>query len=411
MKSYSISVVGAGMVGVATALWLQKSGHAVTLIDPNPPGSGASYGNACVIANYGIIPVATPGIIQDVPSLLFRRDSPLSISWPYLPKLLPWLWSFLRASSRSRVADIAADLATLHHQVNDGIQPLFEAAGVDRLIHRQGALYLYASEAAYQSAAQMNQLRRDNGVLLIDKNKDEIADMEPHLKRVYQRGIHFPDAYQLLDPLQAVSQMAAVFEAQGGVIKTVAIDHIATAGDQVQLKSTGQQFDADKVVIAAGAWSKQFCDQLGDQIPLETERGYHVMYPGSTSLLHRPVGWDEGGFYCVPMAQGLRVAGTVELGGLEAPESPRRTQMIDRNVRKLLPIAEAAGETWLGFRPSLPDSMPVIGASPHHSNVLYAFGHGHLGLTLGGITGKLITQLVDGVPTDVDLNPFRASRF
>ncbi len=399
------------MVGVATALWLQKSGHAVTLIDPNSPGSGASYGNACTIANYGIIPVATPGIIQEVPSLLFRRDSPLSISWPYLPKLLPWLWAFLRASSHSRVADIAADLATLHHLVNEGIQPLFQAADVDKLMHRQGVLYLYGSEAAYQSAAEMNQLRRENGVVLIDKSKDDIADMEPHLKRVYQRGIHFPDAYQLLDPLQVVSQMAGNFEAQGGVIKAVAIDHILAVGDRVQLKGAGKIMASDKVVIAAGAWSKQFCDQLDDQIPLETERGYHVMYPGSGSLLHRPVGWDEGGFYCVPMAQGLRVAGTVELGGLHAPENPRRTQMIDRNVRKLLPIAEAAGETWLGFRPSLPDSMPVIGASPRHSNVLYAFGHGHLGLTLGGITGKLIAQLVDGVLPDIDLTPFRADRF
>jgi len=407
----SVVVVGAGIVGMSVALWLQRHGHAVTVVDRQPPGHGASCGNAATIANYHCIPLGNPAIIRQVPSLLFNPDSPLAIRWTYLPTLAPWLVRFLLASRPGRVAEIAAALAALQHRVDEDYRPLFEMAGAGDLILRNGSLYLYGSADSYARARPEIELRRRHGLPLEEVDAARIAELEPNLAPIYHRGILFPGASHVRDPLRLVERFAEAFRARGGTLVLGEVRAVERGEDGMVVRTGGAPLTADRVVVAAGAWSRPLARTLGDHIPLDTERGYHVMFPEGAGLLRRPVGWADIGFYMTPLEGGLRAAGTVEFAGLDAPPNPRRTKLIADGARRLLPQLDQPASEWLGFRPSMPDSLPVIGLSPRNDRVVYAFGHGHLGLTLGGVSGRLVADLIGGRPTTVDTAPYGPGRF
>jgi glycine/D-amino acid oxidase-like deaminating enzyme len=412
-----VMVIGAGLVGLCSALWLQRFGHRVTIIDREPPLDGASwrqacsYGNACTVAPHGVVPVGTPGILWRVSGMLRDPLSPLTIVWRYLPHLAPWLRGFLASSGKAEVERIAGVLAGLLQNAATSWRPLMEEAGAQKLERHAGCLYLYKTEAEFQAAERDNRLRERHGVRLDRLDAKEIRDLEPGLAPLYHRGVLFRDAFTIASPRALAFALAEAIRERGGTFMCGEAGGIAATQAGTSLIVDGREHHADRIVIACGAWSRTLAEQIGDRILLDTERGYHVLFPSAGKLLHRPVCYAEHGFYMTPMADGLRAAGTVELGGLTAPPNPARTRIIRSIVAKLLPGAGEATSDWLGFRPSMPDSLPVIGTAPSCPRVTYAFGHGHLGLTLAGITGRLVAELVSGRPTSIGVEALRPDRF
>lgn len=416
-RSYVV-VVGAGVVGLSAALWLQKAGHAVAIIDPEPPLPGASYlnaasfGNACTIALGACIPVGTPGILYDVPGMLLKRSSPLSIFWGDLPRLLPWLVDFLRASSKTEFDRIVGVLGRLMRLAEAGHNPLFEEAQATHLKKSHGCLYLYRSSASFQRAQRDIELRRREGVRMEILDRKAVKEREPHLAPLYSNGLLFSDAYRIDDAMRYAQSLAALFQKKGGKFLKSRARAIDPGEQNIAVHcEDGRSVNADHVVVAAGGWSRQLARTVGDRVRLDVERGYHVLFPRDGGLLSAPTCYPEHGFYMTPLGEGMRSAGTVELGGLGKPARAARTVVIEKISRVLLPGLRDAGRTWLGYRPSMPDSLPVISKSPTDPRVVYAFGHGHIGLTLAGITGRLVCDLVGGHNPVIDLHPLRADRF
>ena len=412
-KPRRVVVVGAGMVGVSAALWLQQSGHDVTLIDRGAPGRATSYGNAGIFATYGCIPINAPRRLIDTPSMLLDAGSPLSIQWSYLPRFLPWALRFLSACRPGRVRATVRALAAILAQAEAGFRPLARRAGIESLLGPAGALYVYESEESWRRDRANRELRRAHGVSFRELDPSEVYELEPALANVVHRGVYLEDVFYLRNPHAVVDRLARAFVQWGGRVHHAEVRAIGNGlPGLLEVVCSGERIAADRVVIAAGAWSTRLLGRLAEHIPLDAERGYHVMFPEAASLLNRPVAPVDGGFFMTPMEVGLRAAGTVEFAGLDAPPRPARVEALTAAARRLLPDLGEPAESWLGFRPTLPDALPAIGPLPSDPRILCAFGHQHLGMTLGGITGKLIAELVDGTdPPSVDLAPFRPDRF
>ncbi len=412
MASTRKLIIGAGMVGSCCALYLQRAGHDVTLIDPHPPGSQTSFGNAATIATYACIPVNHPKLLKSLPSLMFGSERPLSISPRYALTRLPWLFSFLRHCRRDRVDQTISALGALLRHAEDTSLTLFQAADAMDLIRRNGTLYLYSDTETRMAAKDDIARRRDQGMSISEVKAEDIRELEPTLAPIFASGILYNDGFQLRDPQQAVLRLVKRFAADGGEVICDRVQSIEPAGlDQVRVHLSGSTRVFKDVVIAAGAWSTRIEGPVIDRLPLDTERGYHVMFPDDASALSRPVGLADAGLYLSPVDGGLRAAGTVELAGLDAKPNQRRLDYIESAARRALPSLSRRGDTWLGFRPTLPDSLPVIGRSSRHPSVIYAFGHQHVGLTLGGVTGKLVQQIMDREDPIVDPTPYAAQRF
>ena len=412
-KPRRVVVVGAGMVGVSAALWLQQSGHDVTLIDRGAPGRATSYGNAGIFATYGCIPINAPRRLIDTPSMLLDAGSPLSIQWSYLPRFLPWALRFLSACRPGRVRATVRALAAILAQAEEGFRPLARRAGIESLLGPAGALYVYESEESWRRDRANRELRRAHGVSFRELDPSEVYELEPALANVVHRAVYLEDVFYLRNPHAVVDRLARAFVQWGGRVHHAEVRAIGNGlPGLLEVVCSGERIAADRVVIAAGAWSTRLLGRLAEHIPLDAERGYHVMFPEAASLLNRPVAPVDGGFFMTPMEVGLRAAGTVEFAGLDAPPRPARVEALTAAARRLLPDLGEPAESWLGFRPTLPDALPAIGPLPSDPRILCAFGHQHLGMTLGGITGKLIAELVDGTdPPSVDLAPFRPDRF
>ncbi|MGF7159422.1 D-amino-acid dehydrogenase [Rhodoligotrophos appendicifer] len=413
-----VAVVGAGLVGLCSALWLQRLGHSVTLIDSEPPLPGSSYenatsfGNACTVAPHAVIPVATPGIGRRVPAMLANPEGPLAIMWPYLPRLAPWLRGFLASSTPDEMERIGGILRGLLDLADAGYQPLYEDARVNHLLRHAGCLYLFKTEAEHAAAREDTIFRERHGVRMDHLDSNAIRDLEPNLAPLYHRGLLFRDAYTFDTPKAVAFAFAQAFLGHGGTIVAGRVRALSPTPQGIRIALEGADDHlAERAVIAAGSWSRPLAKSIGDDVLLDTERGYHVLFPEGGNLLNRPVCYAEHGFYMTPTSEGLRAAGTVELGGLTAPARTVRTRAIRKAVAKLVPRAGEGTREWLGFRPSMPDSLPVIGQSPSDLRVIYAFGHGHIGLTLAGITGRLVADLLSGRPTPIDMGPLRPVRF
>ncbi len=407
-----VAVIGAGVVGVSCALWLQKKGLRVTLLDGNPPGSVTSFGNACTIADYGCVPVNDPGLIRRLPALLLRRESPLSLDAGYALSHLPWLLRFLRHCTRSEVDRITRALGRLLRAVNDGLDPLIETTRSGDLFSDRGIMYVYETADAFAQARANNRARADNGARMTELNAAEIRDLEPQLKPRFAKGFLFDGARQVLNPQSLVTRYLDTFTAQQGSYRATHVDAVAAQGREITLAlRNGKTLSADTVVISSGAFSRRIRGAGTARLPLDTERGYHVQFADRQSLLTRPVSWAEKALYATPMDSGLRVAGTVEIAGLGSDKNPRNLRYLTRHAKLMLELPEEPESDWLGYRPTMPDALPVIGPSRRSPHILYAFGHQHLGLTLAGITGRLIAELANGEPPSLDISEYSAARF
>ncbi|MEE8275644.1 MAG: FAD-dependent oxidoreductase [Alphaproteobacteria bacterium] len=406
-------VIGAGIVGVACALTLQRDGWRVTLLDPEAPGEGASKGNAGIIAVDHTTPLALPGLLPRVPRMLLDSQSPLAIRWRYLPRLLPWLARFLAASTPGRVERISRALATLMAGAADAYTPLVEGAGARELFRRQGVVYVYAGAASFARARAEMAIRRRTGVEIEELGAAELGQLVPGLSADITHGAFFPASAHVVDPHRLVQMLAEDLVGRGGtLVKERAVGFEFRDRAVAGVRTGSGRHGADAVVVAAGAWSNPLARRLGVRVPLDTERGYNVTLPAPGIELRLPVVSGDFAFALTPMAMGVRLAGTVEFAGLEAPPDPARSDALIAGARRLFPeIDTSDGTTWMGCRPSMPDSLPVIGRAPSHPNAFLAFGHGHIGLTTAAITGRAVADLAAGRPPPLDLSPFRPDRF
>lgn len=400
--SAEIVVVGAGVVGLTIAHRLATTGHEVLLIDPEPPGSGASWGNAGTIADYAVMPVGTPDVLRNLPALLFDRTSPLSMRRAAILSLAPWLLRFARQSLPAAMMRNATALAALLADAGPRWIELAAGIGATEILQRRGCLYLYETRNAFRRADADMALRRSLGVTVDLIRPDELRQMEPSLPEMEGGAAFFPKAVFLSDPGRMMAALELAARSVGAGFLQARVERLTRQVDGVVLDGGGPggafHLHARRVVIAAGAHSRDLSRQVGDRVPLDTERGYHVEYDMAAPRLNRPACPTARGFYLCPMEGRLRVAGTVELGGLTAPPSAHRLAALEKGARAIFPDLPAPARTWMGFRPSMPDSLPVIGPSKGGTEVLLAFGHGHIGLTLAPITAALIEGWVDGTP-------------
>lgn len=414
MAGRSALVVGAGVIGVNCAIALRRRGFEVSIVDARGPGEATSFGNAGCIAVAEITPISMPGLVWQTPRMLLDPLGPLSIRWSYLPNLAPWLWRFWRAGNRRRVEEITRALAALVGRAWTDYAPLLADAGLSHMVEHKGALFVYETATRFAKSEEEFELRRRHGVRLTPLDRRQIAAMEPALSSTFQYGYLNEDWRHVVDPHKLVVGLAEYFARLGGRLVRERVAGFVVEGGRVKAArlSGGGDIACDELVVCAGAWSKPLCRALGVNVPLDTERGYNTTLPDPRVSPSRPICPAEGNFLITPMEMGLRIGGAVELAGLEAPPNYRRAKALLTLGQRALPgLNITGGREWMGFRPSMPDSMPVIGRSPRQSNVYFAFGHGHLGLTEGAATGRLIGELAADEKPSIDLTPFRADRF
>jgi D-amino-acid dehydrogenase len=407
-------VLGTGIVGTCTAAWLQRDGHRITFVSPVPPGEACSFGNAGSLSPSACLPVGMPGMWKQVPAWLRDPEGPLAIRPAYLPSVLPWLLRFLRHSSREEVVRIATALRGLLAPIFDSYGPLLERAAATSLVRRTGCLYVYGSP---QSAARWRwgmELRRSLDVELRDVGEEELAHLEPDLRGRFRFGILAPENGSTLDPEGLVKALHRQCLADGAQMVQDTATGFERRGDTVTglRLASGRTLACDGVVVAAGAWSRPLAAQLGARVPLETQRGYHVTVQSNNLGLRHTVMAPEYNLMVNPMAMGLRLAGSVEFAGLAPPPDYRRADVLLAKGREMFPHLDSSRVTrWMGHRPCLPDSLPVIGRAPRAQNAWLAFGHGHVGMCAAASTGRELAHLVAGRPTQVDLRPFSPGRF
>ena len=406
-----IAVIGAGVIGMACALRLAAEGRRVIILDPNPPGSGASYGNAGTIADYAVQPVGTPSVLKSLPSLLFNRNSPLAIRRAALPSLAPWLLRFARQSLPGNAERNARAISALLTDAAPMWREFAAEIGGETILQSRGCLYLYETAQAFRAASRDMAFRQSLGITVEMLRPEELAPMEPGLPATEGGAAFFPQAVFLSDPVAMMAKLAAGMAAQGVVYLPNRITKLTRTYDGATLEGPGLKLHARKVVIAAGAHSRSLAAQAGDRVPLDTERGYHVEFAMERPRLTRPTCPSTRGFYLCPMAGRLRVAGTVELGGLTAPPSPHRIAKLIEGAGAIFPDLRAPTREWMGFRPSMPDSLPVIGPSQDGADVIHAFGHGHIGLTLAPITARIVADMIAGRQPGLDVSPYATTRF
>jgi D-amino-acid dehydrogenase len=409
----NITVVGAGIVGMSCARWLQLDGHKVTVIDPVAPGESCSFGNAGIISSSAMAPLATPGMVWKALGWMFDPMGPFTVRWSYMPTALPWLLRLLANSRRSRVMEISDALRVLNAPTLDNYRELFSTDDFNDLIRLDGSINAYTTEAELDGEQEWWDMRSRYGFSTHRIGRDELRQMEPDINPNIACAVFTEETAHVVSPVRVVTTLADRFLAAGGEIIAQQVEGFDVGPDGPRaLFASGEQRPVETLVIAAGAWSHRLAAKLGSRVPLEAERGYHMVIPDPGVDVRRPVTLASGKFYATPMETGLRIAGTVEIAGVDAEPNFERARALLEHGRNLYPGLKTDGAIeWSGCRPSLPDSLPVIGRSPRYDNVYYAFGHGHLGLTEGGITGKLIAEQIAGKPTSIDLAPYRADRF
>ncbi len=411
-KKLKVGIIGAGIQGVCNALFLQKKGFQVTLFDREEPGSeAASYGNAGHFSPYASVPVNRPDILADVPSMLLSSTGPLALKWNYVPKMIPWFLKFLKNCSTKNMMHTAKYM----HQILDLALPaydeLFEEIDLSGLVENKGIMYIWNDQNLKSRELEIN-IRNEIGAEQQLLSKSEIHDLEPNIKNIYHAGVFYKKARHARNPGKIWLKLFENFVKKEGKFIKLNIQDLDFDENKPVLRSETQRFIFDKLVISCGAFSKKLTDKLHENIPLDTERGYHIHFKGCDHLISRPVVFQNRGFGMTPMEQGLRVVGTVEFGGLDNPISKSRIKNLIDNAKYLLDgLPDHHEDEWLGFRPTLPDYLPVIGPSKNYKNVFYSFGHHHLGWTLGAISGKIISKMISEENTNLDLKPYSSLRF
>lgn len=408
-----IVVVGAGIVGACCAAWLALDGHTVVLLDAADPGSGASFGNAGALSPGSCVPLAMPGMLRKVPSWLMRADGPLVVRPAYFPKALPWLLRFAAAGRPDRIGAIADAMRALHRHTHDSYRPLLKAAGASDLVRRSGALVVYRTGAGFDAGAAEWRMRQERGAEFEVLEGPEIRQLVPALSADFEKAVLQTDHGHVANPQALVAALVDLVRRRGGDCVRAQARAVTDDGDRVRIDLAGAEpLMADLCVLAAGAWTGRLLRGMGLSIPLESQRGYHLHIAAPGIDLPLPVSFADGKFYATPMAGGLRLAGTVEFAGLDAPPNYDRATQVGRLARQWLPdLALADATPWMGHRPCLPDSLPVIGPIPGRRRLLCAFGHGHNGMTSAPSTGRMIADMVAGRPDFIDPRPYRIERF
>lgn len=408
----NIAVVGAGIVGVCSALYLQRDGHAVTIFDPVPPGGSCSFGNLGSLSPGSCVPLAMPGVLRKIPKWLLDREGPLHLSARRLPAALPWLARFAAAAAPARVARIADALHALHSQVFDAYAPLLKSAGAEHLVERPGQLYVFETEESYQHSMGELALRRAHGERQEVLGADELRQFEPALALRCARGVFLPEAGHCIDPEALVRTLAETFVRAGGRIANRRVTGLGAEGEGVSLKTDAETARFDRVVIAGGAWSGALLRPLGARVPLESLRGYHAVLRRAGRMPRMAIRFTAAKIMATPMAMGLRIGGTIEIAGLAAPPRPGRAKALAALGARLFVDTDPNDITeWMGHRPGTPDSVPVIGPLTRHPAVVCAFGHGQTGLTGGASTGRLVADHIARRAPAVDPSPYLPARF
>ncbi len=388
----NIAVIGAGIVGLSTSYYLQSSGHIVTIFDQNDPGSGTSRGHANVIADYGVPALNQPDIWRNLLRYIFNSDSPLQISWSYLPKMLPWIVKFLKNCNSKSMNYTAEQMTSLLKDALPSYETLLTEIGATDLLTHKGVLYVWINEREKPTPDQI-EVRKKNNVEQISLSPAEILDLEPNLSKSIKGGWYFPRAHHTLNPDKILNKLFLKFLEKGGQFLKEKVFSINSSQGKFKIKNR----DFDCLIICSGAFSKDLVSQLENKrIPLETERGYHLEFLGMQDYLTRPTCLVESGMYLTPLEYGIRAAGTVELAGTKKKINESRLKYINHYAKQLIPKLQDYQNSWLGYRPTLPDCLPIISKSPKLENLYYGFGHNHLGWTLGPVTGKVISGLVNG---------------
>ena len=410
-KCNSVGIIGAGIQGVCIGLQLIKKGIPVTIFDKNDPGSMSSYGNAGHFSPYAVVQLNRPDVIYDIPKMLLSSYGPLALKWNYIPKMIPWILKYLKSSTKKSMMHTTKYMHQILDLSLDAYDEILSEIDTTNLVERKGIIYIWTNKNLKSRNMEIK-IRNDLGIKQRLLTKEEVLELEPNLNPVFDAGVIYDYAYHARDPKEITKKLFELFLKSGGKFKKEEVLNVEqTKYNQTQVRTNTEKFNFEKLVLACGAFSKKLTDQLGENIPLDTERGYHVHYKDVDHLLKRPVIFLDRGFGMTPMNQGLRAVGTVELGGFDNPISKKRIDYIDKCAKELLPQLGDFHDKWLGFRPTLPDFLPVIGPSLKNRNIIYAFGHHHLGWTLGAVTGKIVSGIVAEEKTNLDLSPHSSKRF
>ena len=410
-----VIVIGAGIVGLCVGWHLARQGAEVMVLDGAAPGSGASSGNAGAISAGSVAPLAMPGVLRQVPTMLADPKGALHIPFGYWLRAMPWLWQFVASARPAQVQATAQALSTLMFGAMERHREILAAEGALGLIRDTGQLYLYRDHAQYAKDAESWALRQQHGMRLeLLEGQGAIQALEPDIRGDYQLGVFLPDQGSSVNPQRQAEVVAQGIRRMGGQVLCQEVRAILNADHRViGVRTAEGEMRADYVVVAAGAFSARLLTPLGIRVPLESQRGYHVMLPDAGISLSRPVVPADRKVFISPMEMGLRVAGTVEFGGLDRPPTPRRAALLLEDLRRVFPqaLSEGMAGFWMGHRPCLPDSLPVVGPVKAWPGLWCAFGHGHLGLTGSAPTGALLAAAMLGPQPNVDLSAFAVERF
>jgi D-amino-acid dehydrogenase len=408
-----ITIIGAGIVGIATAAYLRRDGHEVTVVDKLPPGEYTSSGNAGILSPGSCVPIAMPGILGKVPGYLSDPVGPLKVRWSYFPQALPWLFRFVTSTRLSRIESTADALSSLLSQTFDAHRPLAQNAGCSDMIRQTGYIVVYDTDEAYRKDALAWKLRRDRGVVCNAIDAAEIHRLVPALARNYARGVHLPEQGYVTNPERLTKTLARQFQKDGGtILQREVLDIEIGAQGPTALVTDAGRMEVETLVLCAGVHSGKFSAKLGDAVPLEAERGYHVTFSDPALELPMPVASAQNKLFVTPMEMGTRIAGQSEFAGIDAAPDYGRADVLAQHMKRMFPqVREAESTRWMGRRPSMPDSKPVIGRATKYANTYYAFGHGHVGLVGSAPTGRIIADLIGGRTPNIDISPFRVDRF
>ncbi|MGJ8528411.1 NAD(P)/FAD-dependent oxidoreductase [Maritalea sp.] len=409
-QQHDVFIVGAGIIGLSIAHYLQQEGRRVTLVDRKGIAQEASFGNAAAFAVTDLLPMASPGMLLKAPKWLADPLGPLTIRPSYLPTIAPFLMRFFRASwpdQFKRSVEAQADLMTLSCAE---IAKFAQLPKMGSQIRSDGALHLYENDADVKANIENNAERKKHGIPFRHVEGEELLELQPGLSSHIKSATFLPTWQTVDNPFEWAMSIWDMVRANGGGLIENEVSDINASG-AITL-ADGRKLNANNIIIAAGAWSHRLTEKLGDKIPLETERGYNTTLPVGAFDLKRQLIFGSHGFVMTPLSTGIRVGGAVEFAGLEAEPNYKRAEIMLQKAKRFLPeLGTENGTQWMGFRPSLPDSLPAIGHASATDKITYAFGHGHLGLTQSLATAKLVADLVAGRAPKINMNPFNPSRF
>lgn len=413
MPANDVIVIGAGVVGLSAAIAAQGRGLSVTVIDREGPAAGASAGNAGAFAFTDILPLASPGILWKAPKWLLDPLGPLSVPPAYALKIAPWMFRFWRACAASNVEHSTAAQTALMDLSRAELEPFLKKTDTIAMLRKEGNLQVYESDAEFEASLGGWKARERHGIEFRHLNAEQMAEIQPGIAPRFTCGTFTPGWYSIADPRLYTLALADHFRTMGGRIECLDIASLRPLEDGVEVVShDGRTRKAGRVVLAAGAFSHRIARSLGEKIPLETERGYNTTLPSGAFDLRTQVTFGGHGFVVTRLSSGIRVGGAVELGGLELPANFARSEALLAKAKAFLPgLKSEGGKQWMGFRPSLPDSLPAIGHARHTARVVYAFGHGHLGLTQSAGTARIVADILTGQKPAIDTSAFSPQRF